>query len=309
MDAPDPDVDTRHDASHSPSDDARARAESRADSTSDLLRLLDIVPVADSPGAWTGATPIAGERSNLFGGVVAAQALRAAHLSVGLDRVPHSLHLYFLRTGRPGEPLHIVVDATRDGRSFSSRRVEVRQADGAILTMLASFQVPESGHEYQIAPADVPVPGPQTPTESTGHATGMGGTGPFDFVEAAPGPAAAGSLDWSSVRYWARTRGNLGEDPGLHACAIVAMGDLRTGGPPRMARSGSAAWTDGALMMTSIDYAMWFRRPALADQWLLFDLRAAGNSGARGLTTATIHDAQGRQVASYAMEMLMREIG
>jgi acyl-CoA thioesterase II len=60
--------------------------------------------------------------------------------------------------------------------------------------------------------------------------------------------------------------------------------------------------------MTSIDYAVWFRQPCRADDWLLYDLRPAGNGGARGLTVGTVHDTSGRHVASLAMELLLRDL-
>jgi len=46
----------------------------------------------------------AGARMSLYGGQVAAQALRAAGATVPEDRLPHSLHGYFLRPGRVDPP-------------------------------------------------------------------------------------------------------------------------------------------------------------------------------------------------------------
>ena len=59
----------------------------------------------------------------LFGGQVAAQALRAATLSVDVDHHPHSLHGYFLRVGDASKPIIYDVDCIRDGKSFTTRRV------------------------------------------------------------------------------------------------------------------------------------------------------------------------------------------
>src|ERR1700709_1762188 len=63
------------------------------------------------------------DRPTLFGGQVAAQALRAAAPTVAEGRRPHSLHGYFLRPGDPKHPVIFRVDRDRDGRSFSARRV------------------------------------------------------------------------------------------------------------------------------------------------------------------------------------------
>ena len=70
-------------------------------------------------------TVMAKERSSLFGGQVCAQALMAAGLTVDRDRLPHSLHGYFLRPGQIDKPVLLQVDRDRDGRSFSARHVDV----------------------------------------------------------------------------------------------------------------------------------------------------------------------------------------
>jgi acyl-CoA thioesterase-2 len=67
--------------------------------------------------------PRHGGRGNpIYGGQVAAQALLAAG-STAADRLPHSLHAYFLRPGRTDQPIDLQVEVERDGRSYSSRRV------------------------------------------------------------------------------------------------------------------------------------------------------------------------------------------
>ena len=59
----------------------------------------------------------------VFGGQVAAQALRAASATVAEDRAVHSLHSYFLRPGDTAIPIIYDVERIRDGRSFATRRV------------------------------------------------------------------------------------------------------------------------------------------------------------------------------------------
>ena len=181
----------------------------------DLPGLLDLQE--DGEGVWLAPTPTGFERRrHLFGGLVAAQALRAGHLSAGTDRVPHSMHAYFLLAGRFGEPLRCAVDPSRDGRSFAARRIEVHQSEGVILTMLASFQHPEAGNDYHVSTAAVGAPAPGTPSTGTGTETGTGDdAGPFERVRVEGGPRQEGSLDWSHTRYWCRTRDRLPDDPGL----------------------------------------------------------------------------------------------
>src|SRR5215471_12457406 len=98
--------------------------------TAYLLDLLDLEPIdrdilrAVNRGEGGG---------RLFGGQVAAQALRAASATVDVEQRPNSLHAYFLRPGRYGIPITYVVDRIRDGSSFTTRRVVALQDGEAIL--------------------------------------------------------------------------------------------------------------------------------------------------------------------------------
>ena len=95
--------------------------------------------------------------SRVFGGQVLAQAVLAAGQTVE-DRYMHSLHSYFLRAGDPESPIVYNVDRSRDGRSFSSRRVVAIQHGRPIFNLAASFQVAEAGLEHQFESPDVPGP-------------------------------------------------------------------------------------------------------------------------------------------------------
>jgi acyl-CoA thioesterase II len=80
---------------------------------------------------------------------VAGQALVAAGRTVPPDRPVHPLHAYFIRPGDPDVPIVYTVDRIRDGRSFTTRRVVAVQHGRTIFALSASFQVAESGPEYQ----------------------------------------------------------------------------------------------------------------------------------------------------------------
>ncbi|MGZ3403440.1 MAG: acyl-CoA thioesterase, partial [Phenylobacterium sp.] len=58
----------------------------------------------------------------IFGGQVIGQSLLAAYETVE-DRICHSLHCYFIRPGDPTVPIVFEVDRSRDGGSFTTRRV------------------------------------------------------------------------------------------------------------------------------------------------------------------------------------------
>src|SRR5690606_1967602 len=84
----------------------------------------------------------------VFGGQVLGQALMAAYATVQ-ERAVHSLHAYFLRAGDPELPIVYEVDRSREGRSFSSRRVVAIQRGEQIFHMSASFQASEQAADRQ----------------------------------------------------------------------------------------------------------------------------------------------------------------
>jgi acyl-CoA thioesterase len=133
-------------------------AESR--DVAELLSVLDLEEL--DRDIFRGVNPRGdARRPRLFGGQVAAQAARAASLTVADDRLLHSLHGYFLRGGQADRPTILHVDRDRDGRSFSARHVTARQDGKAIMSLLVSFTVGEEGHEFQTPSLVGTVPPPE----------------------------------------------------------------------------------------------------------------------------------------------------
>src|SRR5436305_5989704 len=85
----------------------------------------------------------------IFGGQVIGQSLLAAYETVE-DRICHSLHCYFIRSGDPTVPIIFEVDRSRDGGSFTTRRVIAVQHGQQIFNLAASFQVAEEGLEHHL---------------------------------------------------------------------------------------------------------------------------------------------------------------
>src|SRR5690348_9241147 len=106
----------------------------------DVLSVLELERLEDNLFRGQSRDP-GGKR--VFGGQVLGQALRAATATVGKDRTAHSLHAYFLRAGDPEHPIVYDVDRSRDGGSFTSRRVVAIQHGEQILNMSASFHIEE----------------------------------------------------------------------------------------------------------------------------------------------------------------------
>lgn len=255
-----------------------------------LLEVLDLHPAGSD--TYTAATPAEGP-PRLFGGQVASQATRAATLSVDPERRAHSVHAYFIRPGRPGMPLELSVERTRDGRSFSTRRVVAAQDGEPILVLNASFHIEEPGDDWNGAPLP-DVPGPDEVSEPGEGQRMFRAMNPFEIRPISPseGPRLHPC--------WVRVREELPDDPQLHTAALTYVSDLAVIGSARA--PGSTAGWGGA----SLDHSVWFHRPVRVDQWLLFSVDPVTNAGARGLALGSFHAADGTLVASLAQEALLR---
>jgi len=108
-------------------------------------------------------TPPAGR--SVFGGQIAAAALRAATLSLDDAHAGFSissLHSYFLLGGDHNRPIVYRVTRLRDGRSFSTRSVTATQGGQAIFAAEVQFHreegTPDSLEHQVDFPAGVPPP-------------------------------------------------------------------------------------------------------------------------------------------------------
>ena len=261
-----------------------------------LLDLFDLQP--NGRDTFVGIAPDEGP-GRLFGGQVASQSLRAATLTVPPERLPHSMHAYFVRPGRPGVPLVLQVDRTRDGRSFTTRRVEASQEGEPIFTMVASFHIEEgdSDDDWQL-PAPEDVPGPDTITPRSSAMSRWTTVMPFDMrLVRLPNEG-----DFPILHpFWIRHRYPLPDDPALHACVLAFVSDMAVVGAAL-----APGRTRVARMGASLDHAVWFHRRARADEWVLFSVDPVSNFGARGLARGTMHTEAGTLIASVAQEALLR---
>ncbi|MET7770876.1 acyl-CoA thioesterase domain-containing protein [Nocardia sp. NPDC005366] len=276
-----------------------------------ISRLLTLDRVDDD---HFRAHPAAAGPTRVFGGQLAAQALMAAGLTVADDRVAHSLHCYFHAPGDPVAGIDYLVTTIRDGRSFSGRRVEARQGDRVIFSVMASFQRPTPGQlEHRPESADVRPPEESPPPDAasvviseTARAwfAGLGRRHPIEFrlVEGAPFDPRRTSVP----RMWMRLKESLGADVLAHAAAAAYASDQLLLGAAAF-RHGIEVGDPG-LVGASLDHAVWFHESFRTDEWFLYEVDSAWAAGGRALSTGRIFDRSGRLVVSAAQEGVMRPV-
>ncbi|MGE0856133.1 MAG: acyl-CoA thioesterase, partial [Hyphomicrobiaceae bacterium] len=241
--------------------------------------------------------------------------LMAGARTVEAARTAHSLHAYFLLGGDPKHPIIYEVERTRDGGSFSTRRVKAIQHGRIIFVMGISFQAAEPGMEHAAAMPDVP------PPEQLASANDVFAK----LVDRLPPTMRAywsreRPIDMRPVdlsRYmsreprepvqhiWMRPNGPLPDDPRLHQCLLAYATDF-TLLDTALIGHGKLLF-DADMQLASLDHALWFHRPFRFDDWVLYAQDSPNAGGARGFCRGAIYSRDGRLLASTAQEGLMRQ--
>jgi acyl-CoA thioesterase II len=275
-----------------------------------LIALLDLEAI--EVNVFRGTSPK--DRSQrVFGGQVLGQALVAASRTVDA-RTCHSLHAYFLIPGDPKVPILYEVDRSRDGSSFSSRRVVAVQHGRQIFHMSVSFQASEPGLEHQIDAPDVPAPeslpseedfrrkyADRVPPEYREHFLRKR---PIELRAIDRGDIFRGEKRPPHQAVWVRATGALPPDVALQQCVLAYASDMTLLDTSLLPHGIS--WFDRRIQLASLDHAMWFHHPFRADEWLLYVQDSPSASGARGFSRGLIYSRDGKLVASVAQEGLMR---
>lgn len=252
------------------------------------------------PGRGTG---------RVFGGMLVAQGLVAAGRSAPGAR-PHSVHAHFLRPGRHGVEIEWDVERVRDGWSFVTRRVAARQLGSTIFLLTASFTSARDGLAHQDAMPDAPPPDGLPDVEDLririlGDETARRPPGALEVRECDPASAVPQPGRPARRALWFRPRGQLPDDPLLHAALLAFASDrglLSTAGLPH-----GLMW--GQRLGASLDHALWLHHPARVDDWTLYVSESPVASAGRGLVLGAMYARDGTRIATVAQEGLIRVRG
>ncbi len=241
---------------------------------SDLIELLQLERIEDN--FFRGQSRDIGS-AQVFGGQVLGQALSAAHHTVA-DRRAHSLHAYFLRRGDMNAPIIYEVDRSRDGGSFSVRRVVAVQHGRPIFNLAASFQKPEEGLEHQAEMPDVPGPdGLQDLTEVSPEILKvipekmrryLTDKRPFEFRPVRPMTFLQPEKLPPVKHVWIKAVDRLPDETSLHQNLLAYVSDYELLGTSTLPHG--LPFGKGRVQMASLDHALWFHRDVRVDEWLLY---------------------------------------
>ncbi len=245
-----------------------------------------------------------------FGGQALGQALSAAQKTAP-DWPANSLSGHFLRAGKIDIPVDFVVERTRDGRRFASRRVFASQAGRPIFDLLCSFHAPESGVAHEFTEAlDAPAPEslPSLQAFALANAERLPSFQAEMFIQ--PFPVELRLLDYKSFfdppakpyrDFWFRmSSATTIESAQDHQALLAMMSDYWLPGAIAIPHTSS-----GVKAVTSLNHSLWFHQPVRADHWLLYRTDSHWAAHGRGLARGLIFTREGKLVASVMQEALV----
>jgi len=279
----------------------------------ELIELLDLKEIENN--VFSGESVTIGS-PKVFGGQVLAQAVNAAYRTIKENRFINSLHAYFLEAGDLTIPINYHVAVMRDGGSFSTRRVTAKQNNKTIFILAASFHKIEDGFEHQsVMNRDIKQPeellswedmvtkfGDFLPKSLKGF---LSVERPIDFKPVqVPNPLKRENLP-AKEEIWFKLKGDIQKmDLRLKHQILTYISDynlLNAAFNPN-----AKEYNFGNTQTASLDHSMWFFRDFDFDDWMLFSAESPNAYGARGLSKGNIYTRDGKLVASFAQEGLLR---
>ena len=277
-----------------------------------VVELLRLEPLEDN--LFRGDSHDIGS-AQVFGGQILGQALSAAERTVE-DRVPHSLHAYFLRRGDFNRPVVYQVERSRDGRSYSNRRVVAIQHGRPILNLAASFKCHEEETlAHQVAMPDVDGPDglptlgeinrslldrvPEKMHRFLSHEP------PFEFRPVEPPKIIDPGAREPVKHLWMKAWSALPDDPKLHRSLLAYVSDYELLGTATLPHA--LDFESLNVQMASLDHGMWFHRLFRVDEWLLYALDSPSSGDGRGYSRGQIFSRDGQLIASTVQEGVIRK--
>ncbi len=254
----------------------------------------------------------------VFGGQVLAQAVNAAYRTIPKNRFLHSLHAYFLEAGDLTLPIEYDVAEMRNGGSFSTRRVTASQKGKTIFILAASFHKKEEGFEHQTE-INLDIKQPEELLSWEDMVTKFGDflpkgiksflsiERPIDFKPVhIPNPAKPENRA-PKEEIWFKLKGDIPKmDIQMKHQILTYISDYNV--LNAAFNPNAKDYNFGNTMTASLDHSMWFFRDFDFDDWMLFSAESPNAFGARGLVKGNIFTREGKLVASFAQEGLLRPV-
>ena len=260
-----------------------------------LLACLELTE--NEPGRYAGNN-LALDYHRVFGGQILGQTLLAATAAAAEGKEVKSLAQLFPREGQSDTPMSYAVTKHQEGRTFASTGVVGIQGEKTVSVATVSLHTPEDGALRQDDAPDVGKPEAATETDlgmipwETRVVDGV------DLSDRAVGPA--------SYRFWMRTP-SLPDTPALHQALLAYATDLTIIGTAMRPADGLSQADSMTRFHSAVtSHWLWFHQPLRVDDWLLVDQVSPIVAGSRAFGRGDVWSLDGRLVASFAQESMIR---
>jgi acyl-CoA thioesterase-2 len=249
------------------------------------------------PGSFTGAN-LDLDYHRVFGGQILAQTILAATATDSEGKQVKSLTQLFPREGRSDTPMLYATTVHQEGRTFGSTGVVATQGEKTVSVATVSLHAPEQGSARQAAAPDVGGPESAVATDLGMIPWDTRVVDGVDLSDRSVGPA--------SYQFWMRTPA-LPDTPALHQALLAYATDLTIIGTAlRPAEDLSQADTMTKFHSAVTSHSLWFHQPLRVDEWLLVDQVSPVLAGGRAFGRGDVWSLDGRLVASFAQESMIR---
>jgi acyl-CoA thioesterase-2 len=267
----------------------------------DLANLISCLSLREiAPGRFEGDN-LELDYRRVFGGQLLAQTIQAVRATAG-EKSLKSLTQLFPREGDVAMPVTYDVDELQTGRTFASRAVRVTQDGKLISAATASLHVPEPGLERREPMPDVPVPADAVAADIGMVPWEIRVVGGVDLNEPSTAPA--------DFAMWMRADlASLTDDDSdwVHQALLAHSTDLTIIGTALLPIEGLSQADTGTKFHSAVtSHSMWFHDSFRLSDWLLVAQTAPVLSGARVFGRGDVWTQDGRLVASFAQESMVR---
>lgn len=268
----------------------------------DLANLISCLSLRElAPGRYEGDN-LALDYRRVFGGQLLAQTVQAVRCTAG-EKSLKSLTQLFPREGDVAMPITYDVEELQTGRTFASRAVRVTQDGKLISAATASLHVPEPGLERREPMPDVPAPEAAVAADIAMVPWEIRVVGGVDLNEPSTAPA--------QFQMWMRIAGlaSLTSDDSdwVHQALLAHSTDLTVIGTALLPIEGLSQADTGTKFHSAVtSHSMWFHDSFRLTDWVLVSQTAPVLSGARVFGRGDVWAQDGRLVASFAQESMVR---
>ena len=249
------------------------------------------------PGAYVGEN-LELDYHRVFGGQILGQTLRAAASAADEGKVVKSLSQLFPREGDSAQSMTYTVTKHQEGRTFASTGVVATQGEKVVSLASVSLHTPESGLTREDA-----APEAGRPEDAALVDLGMV---PWETRVVGGADLSSREIAPPTFQFWMRAP-RLPDDISLHQALLAHATDLTLIGTALRPVEGlSQADATVCFHSAVTSHSLWFHQPFRMDEWLLVDQCSPVQSGGRAFGRGDVWTQDGRLVASFAQESMIR---